>query len=419
MTKLDNERQTINKIDKEMADLFVKRMQASSNIAKIKQEQNMQVFDKEREKEVINSNLGNVPDDIKKYYMEYLTEFMNISKKYQSSLLNNLTVYASDKTYDIIVENGSLNKLNDYLPLDRKVLIITDDKVSKLYLQKVKSQIKNCFVCIIPNGEKNKNIQNYKSIIEYLILHEFTRSDCIIGLGGGVVGDLSGFIASTYMRGIPFYNIPTTLLAQVDSSIGGKTAIDFDNIKNVIGSFYSPNRVIIDPTVLQTLDSKQLHSGLVEAIKMALTSDENLFNLIETSNNIYDDLEAIIKKSIKIKQEIVEQDYKEEGLRRVLNFGHTVGHAIESLSCGKLLHGECVGIGMTYFITDPNLKERLINVLKKYNLPYTTKFKKEDLLSYIIHDKKIINGKLNVVEVNKIGEFVIKEIDVKDIINYL
>jgi 3-dehydroquinate synthase len=180
---------------------------------------------------------------------------------------------------------------------------------------------------VIPQGEKNKNFETYKFLLEVLSENEFTRNDCIVAVGGGVVGDISGFTASTYMRGIDFYNIPTTLLSQVDSSIGGKTAIDFYGYKNTVGAFYQPKAVVIDPDVLKTLPKRQLNNGLCESIKMAATSDKELFNLIK-NGGAYDNIETVIEKSLKIKKAVVENDEKEVGLRRVLNFGHTVGHAV-------------------------------------------------------------------------------------------
>jgi 3-dehydroquinate synthase len=247
-----------------------------------------------------------------------------------------------------------------------------------------------------------------------MINNNFTRSDAIIALGGGVVGDLSGFISSTYMRGITFYNIPTTLLSQVDSSIGGKTAIDFNKIKNIIGTFYQPSKVLIDPNTLKTLSKRQLHSGLVEAIKMSLTNDASLFELIKNSNDIFDDINEIIYKSLLIKKDIVEKDEKESNLRRVLNFGHTIGHAFESQNFPSLLHGECVGLGMLYFC-DHSVKQQLIEVLKKYNLPTNIDYIKDEIVSLIEHDKKATSNGVNIVFVKNIGEYELTKLTIKEI----
>ena len=263
-----------------------------------------------------------------------------------------INVKTSMSSYDIVIENNAINNINKYLNLSNKVLIVTDDGIPEIYIKTVKNQIKNCYVYTIKQGEASKSFENYQAILTYMVDNDFTRSDTVIALGGGVVGDLSGFVSSTYMRGIKFVNIPTTLLSQVDSSIGGKTAIDLNNVKNIVGSFYQPSLVIIDPNTLKTLDERQLHSGLVEAIKMSITNNKDLFKLIKNSTDLNKDLSEIIYQAILIKKEIVEKDEKESNLRRVLNFGHTIGHAIESYYKGSYLHGECVGLGMLLSIYD-------------------------------------------------------------------
>ena len=195
----------------------------------------------------------------------------------------------------------------------------------------------------------------------------FTRRDCVIAVGGGVVGDLSGFAASIYMRGIDFYNIPTTLLSQVDSSVGGKTAIDFEGVKNIVGAFYPPKAVLIDENVLSTLPLRQLNNGLAEALKMSMTSDRELFDIFENGNP-YENIGTVIEKSLLIKTDVVNKDEKEQGLRRVLNFGHTIGHGIEAEQAGRLYHGECVAIGMIPMCSTETA-ERLKRILAKLGLP--------------------------------------------------
>lgn len=327
-----------------------------------------------------------------------------------------LPVKMKDFTYDVVVQKNSLDIIEEYLDLNRKVLILTDDGIPYEYIDKVYQKCFKPYVYTILQGEASKSFINFEKILDFLIKNEFSRTDCVIAVGGGVVGDLAGFVSSVYMRGIPFYNIPTTLLSQVDSSIGGKTAIDKLAIKNIIGAFYPPHKVIIDPTVLKTLDKRQLHSGLVESIKMGLTCDKTLFNLIKDSTNLLEDIETIIIKSLQVKKDVVELDPKELGLRRVLNFGHTIGHGIESHS-GILLHGECVGIGMTYMCSD-NVKKELLTVLNKYDLPTQYIANKEELYKYICLDKKRNNNKLVIVSVDKIGEFEFKEIFIEEILNY-
>ena len=324
-----------------------------------------------------------------------------------------------DHQYDVVIERNILDKVESYLELNRKVLIVTDDGIPSNYIDKVLSKCKQGYVYTIKQGEASKNFQNFENILNYLIENKFIRTDCIVAIGGGVVGDLAGFCASVYMRGITFYNIPTTLLSQVDSSVGGKTAIDKCGIKNIVGAFYPPHKVLIDPNVLKTLDKRQLLSGLVEAIKMGATSDKQLFDLIKNSNDLEKDIDEIIIKAIKVKKEVVEIDPNEKGLRKILNFGHSVGHAIES--SGKFndyLHGECVGIGMLYFSSN-TVKQEILNVLNKYHLPVKVDIDKDELLNYILLDKKRTTDYLSIIYVNEIGTCEIKNEKIENIKNYL
>ncbi len=324
-----------------------------------------------------------------------------------------------DQQYDVVVGRNCLDNIEQYLDLNRKVLIVTDNGIPLQYIQKVYSKCKDFVVYTFRQGEASKNFSNYEDILNCLIENKFLRTDCIVAIGGGVVGDLAGFVASTYMRGICFYNIPTTLLSQVDSSVGGKTAIDKNGIKNIVGAFYPPKKVVIDPNVLETLSKRQLLSGLVEAIKMGATSDKSLFELIKDSKNLMDDIDEIIVKSINVKKNVVEEDPNEKGLRKILNFGHTIGHAIES--SGKFdnyLHGECVGIGMLY-LSSEKVREEILNVLNKYSLPNKVDIEKEELLQYILLDKKRSNDYLSIIYVNEIGTCEIKKVSIEEMKNYL
>ena len=245
----------------------------------------------------------------------------------------------------------------------------------------------------------------------------FTRKDAVIAVGGGVVGDLAGFAASMYMRGIDFYNIPTTLLSQVDSSIGGKTAVDFHGYKNVIGAFYQPKKVIIDPNVLKTLEKRQVAAGMAEAIKMSATSDAKMFASLESADDIYADIDTVIEKALRIKKYVVECDEKEAGLRKILNFGHTVGHGIETQQEGALYHGECVALGMLTMCSE-GVRERLIPVLKKAGLPTELSLSEDELknvMTAVSHDKKSAADGLDAVLVNEIGSFDIKKLTLSEI----
>ena len=329
-----------------------------------------------------------------------------------------LTINCKTYSYDVIIQRNILNNVTEYLSLQRKVLILTDDGVPSEYVLKVSSQCLNPIIVTVKQGEQSKNIDNYQLVMKTLIEHGFTRTDCLVSIGGGVVGDLGGFISSTYMRGIDFYNIPTTLLSQVDSSIGGKTAIDYNGIKNIIGSFYTPKCVLIDPNTLKTLDKRQLHAGLVEAIKMACTCSSSLFEIISKSKNLENDIDEIIFQSLQIKQKIVEEDLEEKGLRRVLNFGHTLGHIIESASNYNLLHGECVGIGMLSFSSD-KARKQIKKLLKKYNLPTSYDLSLKDIDEYLIHDKKKTGDHIWIVSVENIGSYELKKIKIDELYNKL
>ena len=220
------------------------------------------------------------------------------------------------------------------------------------------------------------------------------------------------------MRGVDFYNIPTTLLSQVDSSIGGKTAIDFGGVKNIVGAFYQPKKVIIDPEVLETLSSRQLMAGLAEAIKMAATNDSELFSLIERSDDLTADLPEIIYRALMIKKSVVEQDPRETGLRKVLNFGHTIGHAVESFNAGRLLHGECVALGMIP-MSGENAAARIIAVLKKYGLPTEIEQTADELIPFLKHDKKMGADGISAVVVDEIGEFRLCRMSADEILSRL
>ena len=321
-------------------------------------------------------------------------------------------------SYDIVIERGALANAKDYLDLDRKVLVVTDDGVPKEYAETIASQCKEPVPVTIPQGEGSKIFENYRMLLSKMLEASFTRKDCVVAVGGGVVGDLSGFTAACYMRGIDFYNVPTTLLSQVDSSIGGKTAIDLDGVKNIVGAFYQPKKVLIDPDTLNTLDQRQLSAGLAEAVKMSLTSDAELFERIKNSNDLSADLEEIIKGSLLIKKSVVEQDPKEQGLRKILNFGHTIGHGIEAFYDGKYLHGECVAMGMLPMCSE-DVRKELQPVFEKYHLPVSCDAGREELLPFILHDKKMNQSTISVIFVPSIGQYEIREITSEELEQYI
>ncbi len=321
-----------------------------------------------------------------------------------------ITVKTSTGEYNIYLGRGNIENLSTLLQINKRALIVTDSGVPEQYSKTVARQFSNSVIKVIPQGEQSKSFETYRTLLEILSQEGFTRSDCIVAVGGGVVGDLAGFTASTYMRGIDFYNIPTTLLSQVDSSIGGKTAIDFYGYKNTVGAFYQPKAVVIDPDVLSTLSHRQFNNGLSESIKMAATSDSELFELIE-NNDARDVIDTVIEKSLMIKKAVVEADEKEQGLRKVLNFGHTLAHAIETASdFSGFLHGECVAIGMMAFSCG-EAKERLKRVLGNNGLPTMPDSVGNSVLEALRHDKKANSKGVNTVFVSEIGEFKFEFLD--------
>ena len=320
--------------------------------------------------------------------------------------MTTLRMELNESSYDITVGKNLLNSADKYFNLDRKVLIVTDDGVPKQYSETIAKLAKEAHIVTVKSGEESKSFDTLKTLLGAMCNAEFGRGDCAIAVGGGVVGDLTGFAASMYMRGIDFYNVPTTLLSQVDSSIGGKTAINFNGIKNVVGAFNQPKAVLIDTDTLLTLDERQKKSGLCEAIKMAMTSDKDLFELIEklSKNEIYDHIDEIIVKSLKIKKAVVEEDEKETGLRKILNFGHTLGHGIESEEgMSGLLHGECVALGMPPMCSS-EAESRLVAVLKKVGLDHVYHGNIKSALGYVSHDKKCSGKSVSVITVKEIGK---------------
>lgn len=314
-----------------------------------------------------------------------------------------------ERSYGITVESGSLGRAGEVMRLNRRVLIVTDSGVPTEYVRTVAAQCAMPTVVTVPSGEASKNLTVFAALLSRMLEENFTRTDCVVAVGGGVVGDLSGFAAACFMRGIDFYNIPTTLLAQVDSSIGGKTAVDLDGVKNCVGAFWQPRAVLVDPATLATLPSRQLANGMAEVVKMALTSDAQLFGMLETGNA---DNETIILRSLQIKKSVVEADEREGGLRRVLNFGHTLGHGIESAAgLHDLLHGECVALGMLPMCA-PEVRARLFPLLKRLGLPTVLPVDPETVLGAVSHDKKCDGEAVSYVYVPRVGEYEFRRSDI-------
>lgn len=328
----------------------------------------------------------------------------------------NIHLDLKDNSYDIIVERGILEKAGEHINLNRRVLVVTDSGVPAIYAQTLAKHCKSPIICTVESGEASKSIETFTKLLRIMLDNDFSRKDCVVAVGGGVVGDLSGYVASAYMRGVDFYNIPTTLLSQIDSSIGGKTAINFGGIKNIVGAFYQPKKVLIDPELLKTLPDRQISNGLAEAVKMALTSDKELFEIFE-NKVIKDNIDEIIIRSLNIKKSVVEQDEKESGIRKILNFGHTIGHGIESsVNMEELFHGECVALGLIP-MCDEKIRPRVVNVLKKCNLYNLIDFDWDKISEVMFHDKKADGDTVAVTTVNEIGKYEIKTLKCSQVID--
>ena len=315
--------------------------------------------------------------------------------------------------YDIILERGALSRVGELLKLDRRVLIVTDEGVPAEYAERVASQCRFPVIVTVPMGEGSKSFPVLEQLCRRMLAEGFSRSDCVVAVGGGVVGDLAGFAAASFMRGIDFYNIPTTVLSQVDSSIGGKVAINLDKIKNIVGAFHQPRCVVIDPEVLKTLPQRQIANGLSEAVKMSLTSDAELFAIFE-AGRAEDEIDLVIERSLRVKKYMVEQDERESGLRRILNFGHTLGHGIEAAEdLHGLYHGECVALGMIPMCS-PDVRARLLPVLQSLGLPTEMGQDLEVVLEHASHDKKCEGGDISVIRVESVGTFEMKRMPMED-----
>jgi 3-dehydroquinate synthase len=349
----------------------------------------------------------------------------------------------ADNSYGIFIDEGLFGSLAAELrqkPAANAYAIIADSVVADIYgknlLKSLQKESLRANLIKFPAGEKNKSRKTKERMENAMLNLGFGRDSCIIALGGGVVGDLAGFVAATYMRGVPYIQVPTTLLAMVDSSIGGKVAVDVKNAKNAVGAFYQPKKVIIDPDFLKTLPKKELVNGLAELIKHALIRDKSFFHFLEKNIDRILKLDLgilkqAIKRSCEIKAGIVAEDEKEKGMRMLLNYGHTIGHAIESALSYRISHGHAISIGMNYaaklsakkgFMHEGSVI-RQNNLLEHVGLPHKLshhQLKPKKILEHIQFDKKTVNKKLNFVMLNSIGDaFVSGSIDLDDIKNVL
>ena len=344
--------------------------------------------------------------------------------------MKKIDVHLQDDSYSIFIGRNFLSGIGSLIKNKYsfdKVVIVTDDIVDSLYGEVVENSLLKEYISarriVIPHGECSKNLDMLRYIYNQLTDFGITRSDLLLTLSGGVIGDLGGFAASTYLRGIPFIQVPTTILAQVDSSVGGKVAIDLDGGKNLAGSFYQPKAVFIDIDVIKTLPVHYFYDGLAEAVKCGCIGELSLFTLFEsikTKEDIEKKLENIIEKSCQYKASIVEKDEKESGLRMFLNFGHTLAHALESFKNYQgISHGEAVSIGMSVITENKGTEKKIKEILSLLHLPIKTSISIEKLMPYIMHDKKIRGDFITLVILESIGKPKLIRVPLEQISTYL
>lgn len=333
-----------------------------------------------------------------------------------------LTVDLGKNSYPIYIENNLLKNAGELISQvfsGRRIMIISDDNVYPLYGDTLAEALSGSYEChhlVLPHGEATKNFQSLPGIYRAMLEAKISRSDAVLALGGGVIGDLAGFAAASFLRGVKFIQIPTSLLAQVDSSVGGKVAVDLPEGKNLVGAFYQPSLVLIDPAVLNTLPPRFINDGMGEVIKYGCIKDERLFQRLETDGSfaaLKKHLPEIIERCVDIKRIVVEHDQFDTGERMLLNFGHTLGHTIEQYyQYGRESHGEAVAVGMYQLtllaekegLTPEGTAERILTVLRSYGLPSSSNLPLEALTDAIRLDKKNLGNRLNIVLLHGIGE---------------
>ena len=345
--------------------------------------------------------------------------------------MKSITVGLGERSYPIIIQQGLLDKIGGELhknPFAKRYAIVADDHVAAMFGERLLASLDKSDIpaemITFAHGEASKNLGTIADLSSSLARLGFDRKDGLLALGGGVTGDITGFLAACYMRSIPFAQVPTTLLAQVDSSVGGKTGVDIPEGKNLIGAFYQPKAVFIDSQILQELPERELLNGLAEVIKYGVIYDRDFFRFLEMSRKDIlaldmHVLEDVIARCCKIKAAIVEADEKESDLRRILNFGHTIGHAVEAVSGYTLAHGSAIAMGMVASaelavlkgILERREKDRLENLILEYGLPVAIpqEYDRDSIQAYLLADKKTIGGKVFFVLPTSIGKVIITD----------
>ena len=412
MDRLQVLRARIDELDEALSSLYSRRMAVAAEIAEVKRERGLPVLDPDREAEVLRRNAARIADPaLRGPYTALLRTLMAQSRALQTERLTSaedlcLALRTDSGTCPVRLGRGLLGRPG-CLPEERRAFLVTDSGIPPEYAEALAARCKRVRIHTVPAGESSKSPAVLEELLRDMLEFGLTRDDCAAAVGGGVVGDLTGLAAALYMRGIDWYNFPTTLLAMVDASVGGKTAVDLGGVKNAVGAFWPPRAVFIDPDVLPTLPPRQLSNGLAEAVKMGLTQDPALFARFEAPAG-YGPAEELIAACLRVKAAAVEADERDRGPRRALNFGHTLGHGLESAAGGALLHGECVALGMLPMCA-PEVRARLIPVLERLGLPTyvnRTQIDPEAVLAAAAHDKKSReDGAFGAVTVPEIGRY--------------
>ena len=345
--------------------------------------------------------------------------------------MRTVPVHTPSSDYPVKIGRGLLDTLGTEIRActnAKKCVLVSGENVFPIYGERAMHSLRaegfETESVVFPSGEETKSLRRYEELLNQMTKQKLTRSDCLVALGGGVTGDLTGFAAATYQRGIPYIQVPTSLLAAVDSSVGGKTAVNLPTAKNQVGAFYQPALVLCDVDALRTLPARELRAGFAEVIKDAVIADPDLFDSLQREEY---DLESVIETCVRMKAEIVEEDEHDLGRRRLLNLGHTFGHAVEARSGYQYLHGEAVAIGTAMICRaavrmgrlDPASRNAVLDLLRQYELPINCEYTAEQLFEILLLDKKIASGKLNLVVPKSIGWCEIVPVGKSELRNWL
>ena len=339
------------------------------------------------------------------------------------------TIHVNVETpYNVLVGSSLLDQSGKFIHESdsriQKLFIVSDSNVAPLYLEKLRDVLQSAgfevFSFVFAAGEQNKNLETVGQILGQLAQNAFTRTDALVALGGGVTTDIAGFAASIFLRGIKVFQIPTSLLAQVDASVGGKTGVDLPQGKNLVGAFWQPSLVIIDTSLLSSLSDVLFTEGMAEVIKYAFICDKNLFEMLQNKvSKNSPELESVVARCVQIKSDIVSQDEHDNGLRQLLNFGHTIGHVIEARSNFKVSHGFAVAKGMERISRKSDIHEELVSLLKLYDLPCEDDISADQIIQGVMNDKKKRGGNITIAYVAKIGSSELRTMDLQEFKNYL